>query len=106
MVFRVYDADGTQVGEDIPYSDFEGGKYTLDEALPLGTYTVKESGGDVAGYTWTNGEITTETDYKVTVAGAAATCGINNAYAGKTYSISLNVKVNFRCIYHHENKIQ
>lgn len=87
LVFRVYDADGTQVGEDIPYSDFEGGKYTLDEALPLGTYTVKESGGDVAGYTWTNGEIATETGYKVTVAGAAATCGINNAYAGKTYSI-------------------
>ena len=87
LVFRIYDDSDTQVGGDIPYSAFTSGKYTLSGDLPLGTYTVKESGGNVTGYTWNNEETATETGYSVTVSGASATCAITNAYEGKTYTV-------------------
>lgn len=87
LVFRVYNEDGQQVGSAIPYSAFTSGAYTLAEDLPLGTYTVKESGGDVAGYAWINRDTASETGYPVTVSGASASCAITNAYESKAYTI-------------------
>jgi|GEM_PF-2861038 len=69
----------------VKYSEFTDGKYTIDN-LPVGDYTVTESGAEVTGYTLT----VTGSGSKATVSkGGKATATIKNSYKRILTSVSV-----------------
>ncbi len=90
LTFSVYaGSNETLVADETPvatvsYKDFRDGKYTIKD-LPVGTYTVTETNGEVAGYTWD----VTKTSHVVSI---LDTTGVGeayflNKYTEKTYNI-------------------
>ena len=77
-----------------PVSAFTSGAYTLAEDLPLGTYTVKESGSDVAGYVWVNRDTASVTGYSVTVSGASTP--MNAPHRTSRHAVTFTVSWNSR----------
>ena len=68
------------VEKTVKYSAFQNGSYTFED-LPIGKYTVTESGADITGYTLT----TTVSPEKADVAsGATAEVTVTNTYTKKT----------------------
>ncbi|WP_058985409.1 Spy0128 family protein [Hugonella massiliensis] len=68
----------------VTYGELQGGSITLD-GLPVGTYTVKESGADVAGWTLSvGGDATAEV-----TKGGTAEVSLENAYTQDTGSLRL-----------------
>ena len=82
--FTVKDKDGKAV-KTVTYKEFTDGKYTIDN-LPVGDYTVTESGAEVTGYTLT----VTGSGSKATVSkGGKATATIKNSYKRILTSVSV-----------------
>nr|MCR5034118.1 DUF5979 domain-containing protein [Clostridia bacterium] len=72
--------------KEVAYSEFTNGEYTLT-GLPVGTYTVTESGTDYTNYTLA---ADTETEKTATVASnATATAAFTNAYTQDSGSLKI-----------------